>query len=80
MKKYVFEICMFLIIIGAFVLLYIRQYKMQKNYDRKLAVVSYNMDRIHNGEAPANETRIEGDSISFYLDGKLLGSVVISEE
>ncbi|MBR4582276.1 MAG: hypothetical protein IKO34_00545 [Bacteroidales bacterium] len=80
MKKYVFEIGMFLIVIGAIVLLYIRQYKMQKNYDRKLAVVSYNMDRIHNGEAPANETRIEGDSISFYLDGKLLGSVVISEE
>ena len=80
MKKYVFEICMFLIIIGAFVLLYIRQTKMQKNYDRKLAVVSYNMERIHNGEAPANETRIVGDSISFYLDGQLLGSVVISEE
>lgn len=80
MKKYIFEIGMFLIVIGAIVLLYIRQYKIQKNYDRKLAVVSYNMDRIHNGEAPANETRIEGDSISFYLDGKLLGSVVISEE
>lgn len=80
MKKYVFEICMFLIIIGAFVLLYIRQTKMQKNYDRKLAVVSYNMERIHNGEAPSNETRIVGDSISFYLDGQLLGSVVISEE
>lgn len=80
MKKYIFEIGMFLVVIGAIVLLYIRQYKIQKNYDRKLAVVSYNMDRIHNGEAPANETRIEGDSISFYLDGKLLGSVVISEE
>ena len=53
---------------------------MQKNYDRKLAVVSYNMERIHNGEAPANETRIVGDSISFYLDGQFLGSVVISEE
>lgn len=39
---------MFLIVIGAMVLLYIRQHKMQKNYDRKLAVVSYNMDRIHN--------------------------------